>query len=122
MAAAEIEPVVRRLRGILLTSAQLFADETVVPVLDPGRGRTKQEYFWAIARDDRPWGGLDPPAVAYTYAPGQGGEHARALLGRYRGILHGSECVAAPTGNFCLFSETLTRYLLLHGQPPQQTS
>ena len=86
-AAAEIEPVVRRLRGILLASARLFADETVVPVLDPGRGRTKQGYFWAIARDDRPWGGLDPPAVAYTYAPGRGGEHARALLGRYRGIL-----------------------------------
>lgn len=86
-AAAEIEPVVRRLRGILLTSARLFADETVVPVLDPGRGRTKQGYFWAIARDDRPWGGLDPPAVAYTYAPGRGGEHAHALLGRYRGIL-----------------------------------
>jgi transposase len=86
-AAAEIEPVVRRLRGILLASARLFADETVVPVLDPGRGRTKQGYFWAIARDDRPWGGLDPPAVAYTYAPGRGGEHARALLERYRGIL-----------------------------------
>jgi hypothetical protein len=33
----------------------VFADETVVPVLDPGRRRTKQGYFWAIARDDRPW-------------------------------------------------------------------
>jgi transposase len=56
-------------------------------VLDPGRGRTKQGYFWAIARDDRPWGGTDPPAVAYTYAPGRGQIHAKALLGGYRGIL-----------------------------------
>jgi hypothetical protein len=48
------------------------------PVLDPGRGRTKTGYFWAISRDDRPWGGSDPPGVVYTYAPGRGGEHATA--------------------------------------------
>jgi hypothetical protein len=59
----------------------------VVPVLDPGRGRTKQGYFWTVARDDRPWGGADPPAVVYSYAPGRGHEHAHALLGGYRGIL-----------------------------------
>jgi len=86
-AAAEITPVVRRLKEIMLSSARLFADETVVPVLDPGRGRTRQGYFWAIARDDRPWGGADPPAVVYSYAPGRGHEHARNLLGGYRGIL-----------------------------------
>jgi hypothetical protein len=79
--------VVRRLREIVLASARVFADETVVPVLDPGRGRTKHGYFWAVARDDRPWGGTDPPAVAYRYAPGRGTEHARALLGGYRSIL-----------------------------------
>ncbi len=56
-------------------------------MLDPGRGRTKQGYFWAIARDDRPWGGQDPPAVVYTYAPGRGHQHGLALLGSYRGIL-----------------------------------
>jgi transposase len=86
-AAAEIAPVVARLKQIVLASERLFADETVVPVLDPGRGKTKQGYFWAIARDDRPWGGKDPPAVIYRYAPGRGQEHARALLGDYRGIL-----------------------------------
>lgn len=86
-AAAEIAPVAARLKEIMLGSARLFADETVVPVLDPGRGRTKQGYFWAIARDDRPWGGTDPPAVVYTYAPGRGHEHARTLLGGYDGIL-----------------------------------
>jgi transposase len=86
-AAAELAPVVTRLRQIMLTSTRLFADETVVPVLDPGRGRTKQGYFWAIARDDRPWGGSAPPAVVYSYAPGRGHNHAHALLGGYRGIL-----------------------------------
>jgi hypothetical protein len=86
-AAAEIAPVVTRLRETMLASTRIFADETVVPVLDPGRGRTKPGYFWAIARDDRPWGGNDPPAVVYNYAPGRGHTHANALLGGYRGIL-----------------------------------
>ncbi len=85
--AAEIAPVVARLREMLLGSARVFADETVVPVLDPGRGRTKTGYFWTVARDDRPWGGADPPAVVYSYAPGRGHQHAHALLGGYRGIL-----------------------------------
>ena len=86
-AAAEIAPVVSRLKEILLGSARVFADETTVPVLDPGRGRTKTGYFWAVARDDRPWGGADPPAVVYSYAPGRGQEHNDRLLGAYRGIL-----------------------------------
>jgi transposase len=79
--------VVARLREMMLASTRIFADETVVPVLDPGRGRTKQGYFWAIARDDRPWGGSQPPAVVYSYAPGRGHTHANTLLGGYRGIL-----------------------------------
>jgi transposase len=86
-AAAEVAPVVTRLREIMLASTRIFADETVVPVLDPGRGRTKQGYFWAVARDDRPWGGGDPPGVVYHYAPGRGHAHAEALLGGYHGIL-----------------------------------
>src|SRR3712207_3034770 len=45
------------MREILLGSVGLFADETTMPVLDPGRGKTKKGYAWAIARDDRPWGG-----------------------------------------------------------------
>jgi transposase len=99
--AAEIVPVVRRMKAILLASARLFADETSVPVLDPGRGKTRTGWFWTIARDDRPWGGPAPPAVVYTYAPGRGREHARALLGGYRGILQcdgyaGYKMLAAP--------------------------
>jgi transposase len=86
-AAAEFKPLYLRLRELILGSVKIAVDETVAPVLDPGRGRTKKGYFWAIARDDRPWGGTDPPAVAYTYAPGRGAVHALKLLETYRGIV-----------------------------------
>jgi transposase len=86
-AAAELMPVYLRLRELILHSAKIAIDETVVPVLDPGRGRTKKGYFWAIARDDRPWSGSDPPAVAYSYAPGRGAVHALKLLDHYRGVV-----------------------------------
>ena len=86
-AAAELKPLYLRLRELILASGKIAVDETVVPVLDPGRGRTKKGYFWAIARDDRPWGGTDPPAVAYSYAPGRGAVHGLKLLEQYRGIV-----------------------------------
>lgn len=63
--------LLEQLRG----SSKLFADETVVPVLDPGRGHTKKGQLWTYARDDRPWCGSDPPAVVYVYAPDR--KHAR---------------------------------------------
>ena len=86
-AAAELKPIWLRLRDLILTSGKIAVDETVAPVLDPGRGRTKKGYFWAIARDDRPWGGTDPPAITYSYAPGRGAVHALKLLDGYRGIV-----------------------------------
>ena len=86
-AAAELKPIYLRLRELILTSAKIAVDETVAPVLDPSRGCTKKGYFWAIARDDRPWGGTDPPAIAYSYAPGRGVVHGLKLLDSYRGIV-----------------------------------
>ena len=86
-AAFAVRPVVARMREILLASVRLFADETGMPVLDPGRGKTKKGYAWAIARDDWLWGGTDPPAVVFHYAPGRGAEHAQALLAGYTGLL-----------------------------------
>lgn len=86
-AAHELEPLHGRLVDVLKTSTKIFADETRCPVLDPGRGKTKTGYLWAIARDDRSWGGSDPPAVAYTYAPGRSAEHASALLVGFSGVL-----------------------------------
>jgi transposase len=86
-AAAELRPVHQRLFEHLKRSPKLFMDETRAPVLDPGRRRTKTGYLWALARDDRPWAGPDPPAVAYLYAPGRGAEHAIGLLAGFTGIL-----------------------------------
>ncbi|HUO90109.1 MAG TPA: IS66 family transposase [Rhizomicrobium sp.] len=86
-AAAELEPLYLRLRELILGSGKIAVDETKAPVLDPGRGRVKNGYFWAIARDDRPWGGTDPPAIAFTYAPGRGAVHALKLLDGYCGVV-----------------------------------
>jgi transposase len=86
-AAAELKPIYLRLRELILASGKIAVDETKAPVLDPGRGRVKEGYFWAIARDDRPWGGTDPPAIAFTYAPGRGAVHALKLLDGYRGVV-----------------------------------
>ena len=86
-AAAELKPVYLRLRELILTSGKVVVDETTAPVLDPGRGRTKQGYFWAVARDDRPWAGTDPPAIVFTYAPGRGAIYGLKLLDGYRGIV-----------------------------------
>jgi len=62
-------------------------DETRAPVLDPGRGKTKSGYLWALARDDRPWGGSDPPAVVYFYAPGRGGKYSERFTKGFSGTL-----------------------------------
>ena len=79
------------LRDLLLAelkrSARLFADETTAPVLDPGRGRTKTGQLWAYARDDRPWGGTDPPAVAYVYAPDRKSDRPCQHLAGFKGLL-----------------------------------
>jgi transposase len=86
-AAFELRPVLAALIADLKRSEKLFMDETRAPVLDPGRGKTKTGYFWALARDDRPWGGEDPPGVAFTYAPGRGGQYAKDILEGFTGIL-----------------------------------
>ena len=86
-AAFLLRPVHERLLAVLKTSTKLFADETTAPVLDPGRGRTKTGQLWTYARDDRPWGGQDPPGVAYMYAPDRKAERPIAHLAGFLGIL-----------------------------------
>ncbi|WP_234189906.1 IS66 family transposase [Shinella sp. NM-101] len=86
-AAFELRPVFDALIANLKRSTKLFMDETRAPVLDPGSRKTKTGYFWALARDDRPWGGGAPPGVAFTYAPGRGGLHAERILQGFSGIL-----------------------------------
>ena len=86
-AAFELRPVYDALMADLKRSTKLFMDETRAPVLDPGARKTKAGYFWALARDDRPWGGTSPPGVVFTYAPGRGGQHAERILQGFGGIL-----------------------------------
>jgi transposase len=86
-AAWWLRPLRDHLLDMLKRSGKLFADETVAPVLDPGRGRTKRGQLWAYARDDRPWGGSDPPAVAYRYAPDRKAEQPTRHLAGFRGVL-----------------------------------
>lgn len=62
-------------------------DEARAPVLDPKAGKTITGYLWAVTRDDRGWGGDDPPAVVFTYAPGHLGRHAMDILTGFEGIL-----------------------------------
>ena len=86
-AAFLLRPIHERLLQTLKASPKLFADETTVPVLDPGRGRTKTGQLWAYARDDRPWGGTDPPAVVYVYAPDRRAARPMAHLADFTGVL-----------------------------------
>ena len=86
-AAWYLRPLRDHILGALRGSERLFADETTAPVLDPGRGRTKTGQLWAYARNDRPWGGSDPPIVAYVYAPDRKAERPHSHLGDFAGIL-----------------------------------
>ncbi|BAR57271.1 transposase [Bradyrhizobium diazoefficiens] len=85
--AFHLAPLVERMSVVMKQSGRLFIDETRAPVLDPGRGRTKTGYLWAVLRDDRGHGGADPPIVVYHYAPGRGGDHAERILEGFDGIL-----------------------------------
>ena len=86
-AAFLLRQVHERLFERLKASTKLFADETTAPVLDPGRGRTKTGQFFAYARDERPWGGADPPGVTYLYAPNRKAEQPIRHLQGFTGVL-----------------------------------
>src|SRR3954464_5922511 len=82
-----LEPLWRLLRRHVMGSTRIFADDTTLPVLDPGRGRTKTGRLWGYAIDDRPWNGSTPPAVVYVYAEDRKGEHPAAHLAEFQGVL-----------------------------------
>src|SRR5882762_7362654 len=96
-----LEPLQARLAEHVFASQKLFADDTPMPVLDPGRGRTKTGRLWVYARDDRPWSGADPPAAVYFYSPDRRAERPVAHLKRFKGTLQvdgyaGFERLTAP--------------------------
>lgn len=85
---ALIAPVVDHMAMVLKQgSTRLYVDETTAPVLDPGRGKTKTGYLWAVLRDDRGWGGTAPPGVVFHYRPGRKGEYADEILTGFNGTI-----------------------------------
>jgi transposase len=82
-----VRPLVDALGAHVMAAERVHADDTTVPVLDPGRGTTKTGRLWCYVRDDRPFGGTAPPAVLYRYSPDRKGEHPRMHLAGFRGIL-----------------------------------
>nr|WP_264660396.1 IS66 family transposase [Azospirillum canadense] len=82
-----LRPLWEQLRGSVLRSTRIFADDTPVPVLAPGTGKTKTGRLWAYARDDRPWAGAHPPAVVYVYSADRKGVHPATHLSGFTGVL-----------------------------------
>jgi transposase len=82
-----LEPLVEALRRHVMAAGKLHADDTPVPVLAPGLGKTKTGRLWTYVRDDRSAGDRTPPAVWFTYSPDRKGEHPQAHLRNFTGTL-----------------------------------
>ena len=81
-------PLVEAIGDHVMAATALHGDDTPVPVLAPGTGKTKTGRLWVYLRDERPYAGPAPPAVIYRYSPDRKGEHPRRHLARFRGFLH----------------------------------
>lgn len=86
-ASALLDPLLGALEDYVMGAHKLHADDTPIPVLAPGTGKTKTGRLWTYVRDDRPAGSTDPPAVLFRYSPDRKGERPRAHLKHFRGIL-----------------------------------
>jgi len=82
-----LAPLVEALRRHVLSASKLHADDTPVPVLAPGNGKTKTGRLWTYVRDDRPAGDATPAAVWFAYSPDRKGEHPQAHLSHFTGTL-----------------------------------
>lgn len=88
-ASALMAPLIEALRTHVFAGDRLHGDDTPVPVLDPGRGRTKEGRLWVYVRDGRPAGDTKtPPAACYLYSPDRKGAHPQAHLQDFAGVLH----------------------------------
>jgi transposase len=82
-----LDPLLTALRKHVFAAKKLHADDTPIRVLAPGTGKTKTARLWVYARDDRPAGGTNPPAVWFSYSPDRKGIHPETHLQNYEGIL-----------------------------------
>ncbi|CAI9122400.1 IS66 family transposase [Brytella acorum] len=86
-AAWWLAPLRERLMNHVCAAERVFADDTPLPILDPGRGRTRTGRLWAYTRDDRPFGGAAPPAVVFYATPDRTSAWPAGHLKTYRGVL-----------------------------------
>ena len=86
-ASSLLEPLVAMLRRYVLAANKVHGDDTPVPVLAPGQGKTKTGRLWTYVRDDRPAASKEAPAVWFAYSPGRRGEHPQHHLSEFRGTL-----------------------------------
>jgi len=87
-AASELlTPLVDEIKKHVLAAAKIHADDTPVPVLAPGNGKTKTGRLWTYVRDDRPAGVSTAPAVWFAYSEDRKGEHPRRHLKNFKGAL-----------------------------------
>ena len=82
-----LSPLVEALSHYVTVAGKLHADDTPVPVLAPGNGKTKTGRLWTYVRDDRPAGDTAAPAVWFAYSPDRKGEHPAQHLKKFRGTL-----------------------------------
>src|SRR6267142_5830256 len=82
-----VAPLVEALRRHVMAAGKLHADDTPVPVLAPGLGKTKTGRLWTYVRDDRPAGDGTPAAVWFAYSPDRKGEHPQSHLRNFTGTL-----------------------------------
>ena len=81
-----LDPLLEALRRYVFSGSKLHGDDTPVPVLAPGNGKTKTGRLWTYVRDDRPAGDSAAPAVWFAYSPDRKGEHPQQHLRDFRGI------------------------------------
>jgi transposase len=81
---AVLEPILRLVEAHVFTAERLHGDDTTVPVL--AKGKTDTGRCWVYVRDDRPFGGADPPAAMFYYSRDRAGGHPKAHLANYAGI------------------------------------
>jgi transposase len=84
-AAATLMPLNEVLRAHVFAAERIHADDTTVPVL--AKGKTRTGRLWTYVRDDRPFGGPDPPAAVFFYSRDRGGEHPEQHLSGYAGLM-----------------------------------
>src|ERR1700677_4676409 len=82
-----LDPLVSAIQKHVLSGRKVHADDTPIPVLAPGSGKTKTGRLWTYVRDDRPGGEDTSPAVWFAYSEDRRGEHPRRHLENFRGAL-----------------------------------